>query len=86
MKTNKEAAAEASTFTVDLEGLAGAVVTMPELTLEAEETRTIPLIVRLPNATVDSRTIPFRVRVSTTTGEIVLPTTFKTGEPSQEAP
>lgn len=84
--TNKDAAAEASTFLVDLEGLEGALVTMPELTLEAEESRTIPLIVRLPTTTLESRTIPFRLRVSSGEGEIVLPTTFKTPEPSQEVP
>ncbi len=80
--TNNEAESGAVTFSIEVEGLDGAEVTMSELTLAAEETRTVPLVIRLPTDEVESRTLPFRVRLAAPSGELVLPTTFKTGEPS----
>ena len=62
-----------------LDGLPGAQVLTPPLTLKAEETRTIPLIIRLREDDVADRTVPFVVIVSSPTAELQIPTTFKTG-------
>lgn len=82
--TNKEPNAEPSTFEVRLEGLEGAEVTMPELTLAAEEARTVPLVVRLEDGASQARTIPFRVVLGSRQGTLVMPTTFKTAGALEE--
>lgn len=82
--TNKEPDAEPATFEVRLEGLDGAEVTMPGLTLEAEEARTVPLVVRLVDDERQARTIPFRVVLGGPQGTLVMPTTFKTAGALQE--
>lgn len=66
-------------FTVSVEGMPGAQVVAPPVTLASTESRTVPLVVRVPRGQAARRTIPLRVHVSAPTGERVLETTFKTG-------
>jgi cytochrome c oxidase accessory protein FixG len=65
-------------YRVAVEGLAGAEVVIPDVTLRPEESRTVPMVVRLPNASSLERTIPFTVKVGSPTAELLLPMTFKT--------
>ncbi len=76
--TNNEAEAESVLYGVRLEGLDGAQIIASPLMLGAEETRTVPLVIRLPAAVIDARTIPFRVIISSPERELQIPTTFKT--------
>lgn len=77
--TNKVATAEAVVFSVDVDGPEGAEVTVPELLVSPDESRTIPLVVRVPEAAAGGRTLPLTVRITSPEGELLLPTTFKTG-------
>jgi hypothetical protein len=77
--TNKEASGSAVQYQIDLDGLERAELLTTLVTVEPEGSRTIPLVVRVPNEAADRRTIPFTVRVAAPTGELLLPTTFKTG-------
>ncbi len=77
--TSKDAVIVPVDYMVAVEGLEGAELVMSPLTVAPEESRTIPLVVRLPAASLDRRTIPFRLRVQSPEGELLLPTTFKTG-------
>lgn len=76
--TNNEPGVEEALYGVRLEGLDGAQVLTPPLTLRAEETRTIPLVIRVPEDEIVDRTIPFLVIVTSPTAELQIPTTFKT--------
>jgi cytochrome c oxidase accessory protein FixG len=66
-------------YQVSIEGLEGAQVIVPEVTLASTETRTLPLVVRVPVSAALERTIPVRVRIATADSELLLGTTFKTG-------
>ncbi len=77
--TNKEAAPGAVVYHVQVEGLEGAVLTTSELNIAPEASATVPLIVRMPLASADRRTMPFTVRIQSPSAELLLPTTFKTG-------
>ena len=66
-------------FQVTVEGIPGAEVLAQDVELASTETRTLPLIVRVPQDLGLGRTTPMQVRVVTPDGEIVVPTTFKTG-------
>ena len=77
--SNNEAEVDGEVFAVALDGLEGAELLTTEVRLSSEESRTVPLIVRLPLDESLDRTIPFRVRVTGSGGELLLPTTFKTG-------
>ena len=76
--TNNEPEVEEVLYGLRLEGLEDAQLLNPPLTLAAEESRTIPLIVRLPQDAALARTIPFLVIVTGPSGELQIPTTFKT--------
>jgi len=76
--SNNEPGVEEALFGVRLDGLPGAQVLTPPLVLKAEETRTIPLIIRVRADEVELRTIPFRVIVTSPSAELQIPTTFKT--------
>ncbi|HET9982171.1 MAG TPA: cytochrome c oxidase accessory protein CcoG [Longimicrobiales bacterium] len=68
-------------FRVRVDGVPGAQVVAPELTLKPEEGQLAPLVVRIPAAASRfPRTIPLVVRVAGPMGERVLETTFRTGE------
>lgn len=77
--TNNESESGAVAFDVGVDGLEGAELTVQELLVAPDESRTIPLIVRVPEAAAGRRTLPFTVRVTSPSGELLLPTTFKTG-------
>ena len=67
------------TFAVRVEGLPDAQVIAPEITLEPSESHTGPLIIRIPAGDSVARTMPFRVLVSSPSGEMAVEATFKTG-------
>jgi len=67
------------TFAVRVEGLPDAEVIAPEITLEPSESHTGPLIIRIPAGDSVARTMPFRVLVSSPSGEMAVEATFKTG-------
>jgi len=77
--TSKESMEGTVEYVVNLDGLDNAEMTMPRLSVAPEQTQTVPLIVRIPLAEADQRTIPFTVRIQSPNGELLLPTTFKTG-------
>jgi len=66
-------------FQVAVEGIPGAEVLAQDVRLASSETRTLPLIVRVPQDSGLGRTTPMEVRVVSPDGEISVPTTFKTG-------
>ena len=77
--TDKHAREGTVDYRVELEGLENAEVIAEPFRLASSETRTVPLIVRVPAESADRRTIPFRVRIRTEDGELMVGTTFKTG-------
>ena len=77
--TNKDAEAPESTYAVTLEGLEGGELVTQPVSLGSTETRTIPLVIRMPAANAaEARSLRFDVRVASPQGEIFLPATFMT--------
>jgi cytochrome c oxidase accessory protein FixG len=66
-------------YDVSIEGLSGAQVLSPTVELASTESRTLPLVVRVPVSDDLERTIPVRVRIQSPDSELLLGTTFKTG-------
>jgi cytochrome c oxidase accessory protein FixG len=66
-------------FHVEVEGVPGAQVVAQDIRLASTESRTVPLVVRLPSWPAMARTIPLRVKIATPGAEQLLETTFKTG-------
>ncbi len=66
-------------YDISVSGLDEAEVLTDNVELGSTETRTIPLIVRVPTSTELERTTPFEVRVAAEDGVIVLSPTFKSG-------
>ncbi len=77
--TNNEAAGAPVDYRIEVDGLEQGELLTNLVTVESEGSRTVPLIVQVPVYAADRRTIPFTVRVASPTGELLLPTTFKTG-------
>ncbi len=77
--TNNTPGKDSVAFQVKVEGLPGADVTTTETRLGSTESRTFPMVIRVPLREQLARTVPFRVRVSTPRNERVLDATFKTG-------
>ncbi len=77
--TNNSTGSERVTYRIRVEGLASAEVAAPPLELAASESRTTPLVIRVPVAKDLLRTIPITVHVTSPQGELVLNATFKTG-------
>jgi len=77
--TNKAAAPVAEPFHVTVEGIPSAAVMVQDISLTTTESRTVPLVIRVPLRDDLPRTIPIAVRVSSPTQSIRLPATFKTG-------
>jgi len=77
--TSNEPRPEPVTYTVLVDGLPGAEVIVPPVTLRSSESHTAPLIVRLPALDTVARTMPFRVHVTAPSGEVTVEATFKTG-------
>ena len=84
--TNNEAQGGAVRFEIRLEGLEGAELIASPLALGEEESRTVPMVVRLPSAAVTDRTMPFRVILSSSERQLQIPTTFKTDASTGGAP
>lgn len=77
--TNNDTGEIPMVFEVAVEGLPSAEVLTEDIELGSTQTRTVPLIVRVPSTTEIDRTTPIQVRVRSHAGEIVLVTTFKSG-------
>ena len=77
--TNNDTAEEPMVFQVVVEGLPGAEVLTDVFELSSTQTRTLPLVVRVPASSGIGRTTPIQVRVSSRAGEVILATTFKSG-------
>lgn len=76
--TNNDPAQEEIPYTVTIEGLPGAEVTVPATTLGSAESRTFPLVIRVPPGDDLPRTVPFHVMVQGPGRSLVLDATFKT--------
>ena len=76
---NNDAVEAEARFNVSVEGLESAEVVVPEIALASMEARMVPLVVRMPANSAIDRTYPMRVRVTTSVGERVIETTFKSG-------
>jgi hypothetical protein len=77
--TNKSPETEPVEYQISVDGLANAEVLMDVVELGSTETRTIPLIVRVPTSAELRRTTPFEVTVAAEDGTVVLSPTFKSG-------
>ena len=77
--TNKGAADGDVVYQIHVDGFDEAEMTTTSVTVPPEQTQTVPIIIRVPEAGVTRRTIPFTLRVAGTTEELLLPITFKTG-------
>jgi len=66
-------------FQVTVEGIPGAQILAQDVVLASTETRTLPLIVRVPQDQRIGRTTILEVSVVSPDGEMRIPTTFKTG-------
>ena len=79
--TNKEATEAAVGYVIDLDGLDDVQMAAPTgpIIVEPEQTVTVPMVIRIPDSEDLARTIPFEVRIVSEFGELLLPTTFKTG-------
>jgi cytochrome c oxidase accessory protein FixG len=76
--TNNESEVDETLYGVRLDGLDGAELIASPLMLGAEETRTVPFVIRMPPDRIDGRTMPFRVVITSAERELQIPTTFKT--------
>lgn len=77
--TNNDAETASATYDVTLDGLSGAEVITDPVDLASTETRTVPLIVRVPpGEAAAARSLPFDVRVASSQGEVFVPATFLT--------
>ncbi len=77
--TNKSPEPGTVGYDISVSGLGEADVLTDRVELASTESRTIPLIVRVPTTEDLQRTTPFEVRVASEDGEIVLSPTFKSG-------
>ena len=77
--TNNKPGADPVLFQVSVQGIPDAQVLAQDVQLASSETRTLPLIVRVPQDQELGRTTNLEVLVVSPDGEIAIPTTFKTG-------
>ena len=76
--TNNDPSSAEMPYTVTVDGLPGAQVTVPDTRLGSAESRTFALVIRVPPGEDLPRTVPFHVRVNGPDGSLVLNATFKT--------
>jgi cytochrome c oxidase accessory protein FixG len=77
--TNNDAETASATYGVTLDGLAGAEMVSEPFELASTETRTIPIVIRVPaDEASAARSLAFDVRVESEQGELLLPATFLT--------
>ena len=81
---NNAARPDSLRFAVHVEGLEGAQVTAPNVSLAPSQDVLLPLVVRLPARDAHERTMPMTVRIRAATGQKLLRTTFETGESDDE--
>jgi len=79
MITSNQTGDDSVNFQVFVEGLPEAEVLTQDVSLVSSETKTLPLIVRIPLGDEMQRTMPMEVRVVSPDGELTLSTTFKSG-------
>ena len=77
--TNNDPSATPVTFRVRVEGLANAELLVAPIVLQSSESRTTPLVIRVPSTEGLDRTVPIRVYIASSGGELVREATFKTG-------
>jgi cytochrome c oxidase accessory protein FixG len=77
--TNNDPGEAPIEFQVFVDGIPSAEVTAPPVELASTEARTLPLVVRVAQDEMLDRTTNIQVRVVSPGGEIIIPTTFKTG-------
>ena len=77
--TNKDPDPAPVRYAIGVSGLEGAEIISDGVELNTAESRTVPLIVRVPPSSELSRTTPFEVKVTDGEGEVTLHPTFKTG-------
>lgn len=77
--TSNDPAPEPVLYRVRVEGLSNAEVLTSPIVLGSSESRTTPLVIRVPRGEELKRTIPIRVYVASPRGELVRDVTFKTG-------
>ena len=77
--TNKNPSTERVQYDISVSGIEDAEVLTDAVELGSTETRTIPLIVRVPSSVALERTTPFLVRVEADDQAVVLSPTFKSG-------
>lgn len=75
---NRDGDADADTFTITVTGLEGAEVLAAPLKLAAAESRTVPVVVRVPANQSVSRTVPLLFHVHVGEYEVTRNATFKT--------
>lgn len=66
-------------YDVEVVGLPAADVTVESIELMPAQTRTVPMIIRLPADAVDARSVPFDVQITSPQGEVLVAATFLTG-------
>jgi len=76
--TNNDPATTQMSYTVTIDGLKGAQVTVPDIRLGSAESRTFPLVIRVPPGDDLPRAVPFHVLVNGPDGSLVLNATFQT--------
>jgi len=76
--TNNEPIEASVDYTVELRGLERAELLTQRVTLASEETKTVPLVIRVPAGEDLARTVAVQLRVASPSAELFLPTTFKT--------
>ncbi len=67
-------------YQVSVEGIPGAEILAQPIRLGATESRTLPLVVRMPTDPAMERTIRMEVVIRSPDGELRVPSTFKSGE------
>ena len=77
--TNNDPGNAPVVYSLSVEGLPNAEVLFRDVSLSSNESRTFPLVIRLPLSGELKRTIPIEVRVTSSDGELGVPTTFKSG-------
>jgi hypothetical protein len=83
--TSNDPRPEPVRYEVAVEGLEGAEVLYPMLMLRSEESRTVPLVIRVPRGAAVARSVPIRVTVRSPSEAVVVAATFMTGTSSGAA-
>jgi cytochrome c oxidase accessory protein FixG len=77
---NNDPDLESVSYVVTIDGIEGAELLTQEFTLGPTESRIVPLVVRAPRAADMPRSVPLEVRIGSESGELVIHTTFASGD------